>query len=127
MTSIIISVLICALCMCSLALYQRSRSREYRHILRRQDERIKSLSQELTEKECTIYNLRKHADDNFAHYCREIHEIHSRLKRCETALGIESGRRNVRGENNERRNRAQGEGSPLPATFAQRAPRSKNK
>ena len=127
MTSIIISVLICALCMCSIALYQRSRSREYRHILRRQDERIKALSQELTQKEDTINDLRKYAEGNFAHYCREIHEIHSRLKRCETALGIESVRKNVRGENNERRNRAQGEGSPLPATYAQRAPRTKSK
>lgn len=113
--------------MCSLALYQRLRSREYRHILLRQDERIKALSQELTQKEDAINDLRKHAEGNFAHYCREIHEIHSRLKRCETALGIESGRRNVRGENNERRNRALGEGSPLPATFAQRALRTKSK
>ena len=127
MTSIIISVLICVLCMCSIALYQRSRSREYRHILRRQDERIKALSQELTQKEDTINALRKEAKDNFAHYSREIHEIHSRIKRCETALGIESGRRNVRGDNNERRNRALGEGSPLPATYAQRAPRTKSK
>ena len=127
MTSIIISVLICALCMCSIALYQRSRSREYRHILRRQDERIKALFQELAQKEDAINALRKYAENNFAHYCREIHEIHSRLKRCETALGIESGRRNVRGENNERRNRALGEGSPLPATYAQRAPRTKSK
>ena len=113
--------------MCSLALYQRSRSREYRHVLLRQDERIKALSQELTQKEDTINALRKEAQDNFAHYSREIHEIHSRLKRCETALGIESGRRNVRGENNERRNRALGEGSPLPATYEQRAPTTKSK
>ena len=127
MTSIIISVLICALFACSIALYLRSRSREYRHVLRRQDERIKTLSQELTQKEDTINALRKDAEDNFAHYSREIHEIHSRLKRCETSLGIEYGRRNVRGENNERRNRAQGDGSPLPATFAQRAPRTKGK
>lgn len=49
--------------------------------MRRQDERIKALSQELTQKEDTINDLRKEAKDNFAHYCREIHEIHSRLKR----------------------------------------------
>ena len=127
MNSIIISVLICALCICSLVLYQRSRSREYRHVLLRQDERIKTLFQELTQKEDTINALRKHADDNFAHYSREIHEIHSRIKRCETSLGIEYGRRSVRGENIKRRNRAQGDGSPLPATFAQRAPRTKSK
>lgn len=123
MTSIIICAVIFALCVTLAVLYHRATW----SILLRQGERIKALSQALTQKEDAINDLRKDAEDNFAHYCREIHEIHSRLKRCETALGIESGRRNVRGENNERRNRALGEGSPLPATFAQRAPRTKSK
>lgn len=123
MTSIIIYAAVFALCVTLAVLYHRATW----NILCRQDERIKMLSQELTQKEDTINALRKYADDNFAHYSREIHEIHSRLKRCETSLGIEYGRRSVRGENIERRNRALGEGSPLPATFAQRAPRIKSK
>ena len=123
MTSIIIYAVILALCVTLAVLYHRATW----SILLRQGERIKTLSQELTQKEDAINALRKHADDNFAHYSREIHEIHSRIKRCETSLGIEYGRRSVRGENIKRRNRAQGDGSPLPATFAQRAPRTKSK
>lgn len=123
MTSIIIYAVIFALCVTLAVLYHRAIWK----ISLRQDERIKALSQELAQNRVRLNDLHKHAEDNFAHYSREIHEIHSRLKRCETALGIESGRRNVRGENNEKRNRSLGEGSPLPATYAQRAPRTKSK
>lgn len=124
-----IAIIILYVITIGLAYIQGVRYRNTRFALRGQDRRTRDLHKQLSNLARNIDALRREIDylkDEATNFRQVIRKIHIRLKRTETALGIEEGRENVRAENL-RKTKTAGAGSPLPATFAPRTPRPAKK
>lgn len=122
----LLAILVLLALLIGLAYIQGVRYRNLRFALRRQDDRLEDLRRSLDQATKDLASLKTAHSEDAAHVRFGVGDIHRRLKRTEIALGIDEGRRSVRAEN-ARKTRLPGAGSPLPATFAPRPPRTTKK